>query len=143
MDEFQKMAASWKAIIGPELPATDEAIGKYFKYLKDNLQLPCEVTGMEDFPWEERYVFGGGSEKEYRTFKKTQPSYTDKYDLLDIERAGPSPWMILGEDVTAIVRRKKDGKEFALGLADLKATDEESPNFQMMNDYSAWLVNNR
>ena len=75
--------------------------------------------------------------------KKTQPSCTDKYDLLDIERAGPSPWMILGEDITAVVRHKKDGKEFDPGPADLKATDEKSPNSQLMNDYSARLVNKR
>ena len=31
---------------------------RYLKYLKEHLAFPCLLTGMEDFPWEERYVFG-------------------------------------------------------------------------------------
>ncbi len=46
---------------------------KYLKYLKSNIQLPCLLTGLEDFLWEERYVFGFGDEEEYEELKKTKP----------------------------------------------------------------------
>ena len=44
------------------------------------------MTGIEDFQWEEPYVIGGWSQKEYERLKKTQPSYRDHYDLLAVEQ---------------------------------------------------------
>ena len=101
------------------------------------------MTGTEDFRWEEPYVLGGWNPQEYKRLKKTQPSYTDKYDLLDIEQGWRSEWMMFSEDIVANVRRKSDGKQFDLGLAELRVTDEKSPNFQLLDDYAVWLVNNR
>jgi hypothetical protein len=43
----------------------------------------------------------------------------------------------------AHVKRIKDGKEFVLGLAELKATDKKSANHQLLDDYAVWFVNNR
>jgi len=43
----------------------EETIDIFFEYLKNNLSLPCEVTGIEDFRWEEIYVFGPGDQAEY------------------------------------------------------------------------------
>jgi hypothetical protein len=48
-----------------------------------------------------------------------------------------------GCDIIAIVRRKSDGKDFHLGLVELGVTDKKSPNFQLIDDYAVWLVNNR
>ena len=45
--------------------------------------------------------------------------------------------------IVARVRRKSDGKEFDLGLAELQVTDKKSPNFRLVDDYAVWLVNNR
>jgi hypothetical protein len=92
------------------------------------------VTGTEDFRWEEPYVIGGWSQQEYERLKVTQPSYTDEYELLSIERGGRSKWMMFHEDIVARVRRKSDGKKFDLGLAELQVTDEKSPNFQLVDD---------
>jgi hypothetical protein len=39
---------------------------------------------MEDFRWEEYYVFGPGYQKEYEKLKKKNPSYTDHYQILTI-----------------------------------------------------------
>ncbi|MGD0899312.1 MAG: hypothetical protein ABR915_15855 [Thermoguttaceae bacterium] len=137
-----------KWTIGPDLgklvvQAVWEALKVFVKHLKAHLQLPCEVTGTEDFRWEEPYVIGGWSQQEYKRLKKTQPSYTDKYELLEIERGWRSEWMMFEEDTVAHVRRKSDGKEFDLGLAELRVTDKKSPNFQLIDDYAVWLVNNR
>jgi len=53
-------------------------------------------------------------------------------------------WMMFySEDVAAHVRRRSDGKEFYLGLAEIKAVDKKSINYQLIDDYAVWLVNNR
>jgi hypothetical protein len=122
----------------------DETIDTFYEYLKTNLSLPCEVVGIEDFRWEEIYVFGPGNAKEYEQLKKTRPSYTDPYELFEIVRNAESPWaMCYEEDVGACVRRISDGKKFLLGLSELEATDKKSENHQLLYDYSVWFVNNR
>ena len=122
----------------------DETIDPFYEYLKANLSLPCEVTGIEDFRQEEIYVFGPGDKEEYEQLKKTQPSYTDRYELFEIVRHAESPWaMCYEEDVSACVRRICDGKKFLLGLSELKATDKKTKIYQFLDDYSVWFVNNR
>jgi hypothetical protein len=55
-----------------------------------------------------------------------------------------SEWMLWPvEDIAAHVRRQSDGKEFVLGLAELKAVDESSPNHDLLDDYSVFFVNYR
>ena len=144
MSRFDNQMQRIEVILGDVEDNThDDALAKLFRHLKANLQLPCEVTGTEDFRWEEPYVIGGWSQKEYDRLKKTQPSYTDKYELLNIEQGEWSEWMLFSEDIAAHVRRKSDGKEFNLGLSELRATDKKSPNFLLIDDYAVWLVNNR
>jgi hypothetical protein len=48
-----------------------------------------------------------------------------------------------GEDIGADVRRISDGKKFLLGISELKATNKKSKNYQLLDDYSVWFVNNR
>ena len=123
---------------------SDEALGAFYEHLKTHLSLPCQVTGIEDFGWEESYVFGHGSQREYDQLKKTHPSFRDRYTLLEITREAGSEWMLFpGEDLVAHVRRLSDGKEFWLGLAELETTDRKSRNHQLLDDYSVWFVNNR
>jgi hypothetical protein len=131
-------------ILGREALDFDEAVVVFYDYLKANLLLPCEVTGIEDFRWEEIYVFGPGNKEEYEHLKKTQPSYTDHYELLDIVREAQSEWiMFWEEDIGAEVRRISDGKKFLLGLSELKAVDRNSKNSKLLDDYCVWFVNNR
>lgn len=121
-----------------------EARTLYYQHLKTNLILPCEVTGIEDFNWEEFYLFNSECQEEYEHLKKAQPSYTDKYELLGIDRDFLSEWMLFGtSDIAARVRRISDSKEFVLGLSELKAIDEKSDGYQLLDDFSVWLVNNR
>ncbi len=144
MDKYKEQTKRWNAILGDVAEeAQEDCLEAYFQHLLDKLSLPCEVTGVEDFRWEERYVFGGCSQREYAQLKKSQPSYKDKYDLLSIARDGYSEWGMFEEDIVAHVRRKSDGKEFDLGLAELKAMNKKSANFQVLDDYAGWLVNNR
>jgi hypothetical protein len=45
--------------------------------------------------------------------------------------------------MAAHVRRLSDGKEFWLGLAEIKATDRKSQDCQLLGNYSLWFVDNR
>jgi hypothetical protein len=134
-----------EAIIGDdEEMSFDDCVDILYSHLKASLQLPCDVTGIEDFRWEERYVIGPGNLKEYERLRKNQPSYKDIFELLSIERDMISEWMMYGdEDIAGLVRRKSDGKEFYLGLAEIKAIDKKSVNYQLLDDYAVWFVNNR
>ena len=112
-------------------------------HLKAKLQLPCEVTGIEDFQWEEPYIFGAWDQAEYVELKKTQPSYEDRYELVEIGRDGDSEWMIFCEDIAGRARRISDGKVFVLGLSELEGTDKKSLNHQLIDDYAVWFANSR
>jgi len=133
------------AVIGDyENVEFEEARSLYYQYLKTTLILPCEVTGVEDFHWEEIYVFGPGDQEEYKELKKTQPSYTDKYELLGIDREFQSEWMVSWQgDIAARVKRITDGKEFILGLSELKAVDKKSEHYLLLHDFSVWFVNSK
>jgi hypothetical protein len=133
-EQMQRIAA----ILGQDdLDVTQKTVNRYFDYLKQHVQLPCRLTGIEDFPWEERYVFGYGDEKEYERLKKTQPSYTDTFELMSFAEAQAN------DGILVEVRRVSDQKKFTLPLADLEAADEGSPNYQLLDDYSVWFVNYR
>jgi hypothetical protein len=103
-------------------------------HLKKHLSLPLRVTGIEDFPWEEPYVLGGWDRNEYEEMKKTNPSYTDKFDLIDI--LDPE-----SDDLIAKIRRISDGRTFQMELSWLRCVDKKSPDYVTLNDYSVWHVN--
>ena len=142
------MDAQWKrieAIVGVDEPVTfEKKMTAFYECLLKSLKLPCEVTGIEDFQWEERYVFGPGNQAEYKRLKKECPSYKDRYELLAIEKDAVSEWMMAArEDIGAIVKRKHDGKEFCLGLSELEAVDKKSTSAQLLDDFSVFFFNSR
>ena len=115
---------------------THENVKRFLDYLKDNLEFPCLLTGMEDFPWEERYVFGYGDKGEYEKLKKTNPSYTDTFKLVEFEELNPNE-----EQIFVKVERASDKKPFSLPLDNLEASKRRSKNFQLLEDYASWWVN--
>ncbi len=115
---------------------TNENLEKYLDYLKKNLSYPCVLTGVEDFNWEEFYIFGPGDKEEYEELKRTKPSYTDRFELLELLDKVD---LILG--IFAKVKRCSDEKIFLIPLADLKAADKKSENCQLLHDFSVWIVN--
>ncbi len=144
MSKTDKQFERIDAIIGEDNDDFGKAVTLFVKHLKANLKLPCEVKGIEDFRWEEPYILGGWSKKDYEKLKKTQPSYSDRYQLLDLKHDGDSVWMMCGgEDIAAHVQRISDGKKFVLGLSELKATEKKSPNFQLIDDYGVFFWNYR
>jgi len=107
----------------------------YYNYLKKNIQLPCVLTGMEDFDWEEPYVIGGWSEAEYEKKKLTQPSYTDHFTLVKFIEI--DNW----KGIIVKVKRLSDKKIFHLPLWDLKILDRNSSDYLLISDYSSWMTN--
>ena len=135
-DEQEKRIA--KILGSKAVPSVNrKTLRKFQDHLKKNLVLPCSLTGIDDFPWEERFVFGFGSKAEYERLKKTRPSYTDTFELLNIDEVDPD------DGIVAVVKRVSDKKIFALPLADLEDTVKESKNYQLLDDYSVWFVNYR
>ena len=61
-------------------------LDKFHDHLKSSLQLPCDVTGIDDFRWEEFYVLGPGDPKEYEKLRREQPSFEDTFELLAIKQ---------------------------------------------------------
>jgi len=126
---------------------------KYRKYLLEHLDRKAILTGCEDFPWEEKYVLGGWSRAEYEKLKKTNPSYTDEYELIDILQDD-----LPENDLIAQVKRLSDGKVFEIGLSWLTVKKEKkSPrllrrqnaasrndttkDYQLLDDFATWVVN--
>lgn len=140
MRELDKLEKRVALVFNMDEPSdvSKKSLATYLSYLQQHLKQPCTVTGIEDFPWEERYVFGYGSEKEYNELKKTRPSYKDKFKLVDLDEEIHDHIGIL-----ANVIRISDKRKFQIPLADLKTTDEQSDNYQLLDDYSVWFVNYR
>ena len=134
---FDEQYARIKKILGctsdEGMEVSDKNLKIYHRYLKKNLEMPCHLTGIEDFQWEERYVFGYGDPDEYKKLKKKQPSYTDTYNLIDYE--------IDGRHIYVKVQRLSDKKKFDLPLDELESVDRKSKNYSILHDYSVWHVN--
>jgi len=139
MGKIEKQEARISAILATKnLAVTKAKMKAYLRYLKAHLELPVKVKGIDDFEWEEYYVFGPGSQREYEQLKKTNPSYTDAFHLRGLVEEVEA-W----EGILAKCVRLSDKKRFTLPLADLRATDKSSKNYELLDDYSVWFVNNR
>ncbi|CAN5586367.1 hypothetical protein BH24DEI1_BH24DEI1_04950 [soil metagenome] len=138
MSDFEAQERRISEILGQdEIPGVDrDTLRTYLAYLKASLLFPCQVTGGEDFGWEEYYLFGPGDKEEYEQLKKTKPSHKDSYELLE-----PDDDLDETPGVLVKVKRLSDKKTFVLPLADLEATDKASGNYQLLDDYSVWYVN--
>ncbi len=123
-------------ILGKQLQVNADTLVRYRAYLLKNLTKPLLLTGREDFRWEERYVFGGGSKRQYEELKKTHPSYTDTYTLIKLLNADVSD-----TDLFVKVKRVSDKKQFELGLSWLESVDKKTNNGELLDHFASWVVN--
>ncbi|MDD2308930.1 MAG: hypothetical protein PHH91_05040 [Desulfuromonadaceae bacterium] len=137
MNENKAQEIRIEHILGEyNLKVSNESLELYRSYIQKNIVFPCELTGREDFAWEEIYIFGPGDKEEYAELKKSKPSYTDIYTFMSFDD------QIEERDGLMVkVKRISDYKQFVLPLADLKVTDVNSPNHQLVHDYAVWFVN--
>jgi len=71
-----------------------------------------------------------------------RPSYRERFERLAIAIRVDSQWLMHPhKDLAAHVRRISDGKEFRLGLSEIKAVAKGSPNHLLLDDYAIWFVN--
>jgi hypothetical protein len=68
MTTFDKQRQRLADLFGTEgVPSVKtETLERYLDHLKQHLEFPCQLTGIEDFPWEEIYVMGPGDKKRAR-----------------------------------------------------------------------------
>jgi len=98
----------------------------------------------EEHVSEEFYVLGPGEKEEYERLKKTQPSSRIAMTFSkSTGRSIPNGCSSVAKTFAALVRRKLGGRQFYLGLAELKATDRKSNNYQLLHDCVVWFVNSR
>ncbi|MGL4500114.1 MAG: calcium-binding protein [Planktothrix sp.] len=133
VEEFEERV---KKILGNNrIKVNPKTLNKYFKYLKENLELPCYLGGSEEFFWEEEYLYGPGKAKEYEELKKTNPSYTDVFILENFQ-----PKFDEMDGIMVDVKRASDNRKFTLPLAELEVSDENSPNYSFIEDYLVWFL---
>ncbi len=133
-EQEERIVAIFNSVEVPEV--NDRSLRIYRDHLKSKLDKSCELTGMEDFDWEEYYIIGPGSKKEHEKLRKTKASYLDIFKVIKVEDDLDEGYGILVK-----VRRTSDRKQFVLPLADLKTKDEKHSNHQLLDDYSVWFVN--
>lgn len=124
-------------ILGEDnLKVSYQSLTAYRTHIQNSIEFPCDVTGREDFPWEEIYIYGSGDKDEYAELKKSQPSYTDIYTFMSFDNQIDDK-----NGLMVKVKRLSDSKPFVLPLADLKVTDSTSSNHELVHDYAVWYVN--
>lgn len=123
-----------------EIPRVNaDTLQTYFNYLKENLDVPCLLTGIESlgyFGWEARYSFGYGDKADYERLRKKEGSYKDKYELSEFDATLDVEW-----DILVNVKRIPYRKRFTIPLSELQAVDKTSKNYQLLNDYTVWFIN--
>ena len=141
MEQFKRID---KILLKSQDKTWESDILCWFEHLKQELKFPIEVTGIEDFRWEEIYIFNPQYSDEYNKKKLTQPSYTDHYILKNICMGEGTNWMLSPhDDICAMVIRKKDKKEFVLGLSELESVNKSDSSYQKLDDYSVFFYNYR
>ena len=135
--DLESFEDNLREILGSQISAAPKKqLNCYLKYLKRNIKEPCYLTGVEEFEWEEKYLFGAGRQSQYEKLKENNPSYSDIFVLVRfLDRIHPQ------DGIQVEVQRTSDRKTFTLSLIELEGSDPESPNYQLIEDYSLWFLN--
>ncbi|MCT7954703.1 hypothetical protein [Laspinema palackyanum] len=129
-DEFE---LELQEILGsPNLEVNEENLNRYLQFLKARIKPPYNLTGNGEFDWEEEYVSGGKSKKEYENLKKHKPSYVDTFSLVQFCDVGT-------EGIMVKVERTSDRRQFILPLIDLDVTKEDPEHFELIDNYLLWF----
>lgn len=125
------------SILGTKfIGVNDRNLKQYLVYLKKQIKHPCYLTATEEFGWEEKYIDGRASKKQYEKLKKTNPSHLDIFKLI-----GFVDEVDLDEGIQVKVERTSDRRQFIIPLAILETVDEDenSENFELLDYYSYWF----
>ncbi len=89
-----------------------DTVKAFLTYINENITLPCEVTNME-------YDDG------------------EKYLIIEIEDIGDTMYGLTCNVKPVANKRRR----LVFALAELVATDKESKNYEILDDYSVWFWN--
>ena len=117
-----------KAILGKDCQRSPENAGRYLAYLKKKLKPPCILTGTEEFEWEIDYIARGWDDTEYREKKKTNPSFLDLFDLVELLEADSG-----SDDIVVRVKRVEDKKEYKPIKGKLNNSHADEEIFEQAN----------
>ena len=108
----------------------------FINFIKTNISPNVLLVGREIFfPWEESYMFGRGTEREYKYLKKKQISHDDQVQLISFEKFDyDGDWVVK-------VKRLSDKKSFNAHLSWFKCVETDSNNAQLLDDFAFWIVN--
>ncbi len=129
-DEFELELK--KILVTSDLEVNEENLNRYLQFLKARIKPSYKLTGNGAFDWEEEYMRGGKSKKEYEKLKKQRPSYTDTFSLVQFCDVGT-------EGIMVKVERTSDRRQFILPLIDLEVTTEDPQHFELMENYLLWF----
>ena len=122
-----------------DVPTVNQGtIKKYFQYLSLNLDEGLLLTGRESlgyFAWEEAFEWEGAKDHAYNQLRKKNGSYEDKYLLQSLHE------IVDGTVIMASVLREVDKKAFNIPLEDLEVCSRDSVEYELLEDYSYWVVN--
>ena len=122
-----------------DLPfVSEETLRVYYRYLEEKLPHQLELTGREStgyFSWEEAFEFGYGNDEQYNKLKKIKASYQDKYQFQALLNSDCK------DGIITHVMRIGDQKIFDVPLSDLEVVDVNLDAWQIIEDYSMWIVN--
>jgi hypothetical protein len=129
-DEFE---IELQEILGSSnLEVNEQNLQQYLQFLKERIKPPYKLTGNGIFDWEEEYVRGGKSKKEYEKLKKHQPCSTDTFKLVQFCEVGT-------EGILVKVERTSDRRQFVLPLIDLDVTTEDPQHLDLIENYLLWF----
>lgn len=108
---------------------------KYLSYLSQSIDNKrCILTGNQEFAWEDYYIFGSGTPKEYEKQRKTEASFMDQFNFISF-----SPDISKSDGIMVKVERLSDGKLFTLPLWQLEPIETTTKNFELISDYVTWF----
>ncbi|MBK4732027.1 hypothetical protein JJD41_19445 [Oxynema sp. CENA135] len=113
----------------------------YLNYIKNKISLPCHLTGIEPFAWEEDYFDSPPHiQKKSPKPKATLPSFENVFLLLGFEEN-----VSLEEGIRVQLKRTSDRRKFVLPLVDLEVygdlDNSYKENHELLNTYEIWFVN--
>lgn len=124
-----------KAALGEDVRRSAHNTLKWLNYIQNQVTLPSKVSGIEEFSWEEPYIMGGWDPKEYEELKKTNPSYSDMYDLVKV-------YLPEGNDtLIAEIVRISDQSKFHMRLCFLEGCSGDKGVDSIIDTYAYWHYN--
>jgi hypothetical protein len=115
-----------------------EMLTRYQNFLLNKLPAGLNMTGQEPlgyFAWEERFAWGHGDEKDYKSLREKYASCKDKFKFIRLKSLSEEFGLI------AELKRMSDKKLFVIPLSDLKVSKLKPREHQLVEDYVYWFVN--